>query len=452
VFRRLSTFAGGCTIRAAEVVANHPEPVDVLTALDQLVQRSLVTYDPTGARYRMLEPVRQYAQEHLQAAGEADAARVAHRAWAMRLAADGNRGLFVDQTRWTATLDVEAANHAVAIAGALAADEVEDASALVASLAWYWFTAQRGEGTVWIARVLDRMDELDLRGQARAQLSGGIILCDVPDDERPVAWLASAEATFRALGNKRALGAALFWHGRALSLRNRYAESRRCFVEGAPLHEELGDPFGQGWCLAWQAILARIIDDDIETAERILDEVTELAERSGVPHVMAAALGERGLIKALAGDYDAAIELNDRCLALFRDVGDRWQTTIALVRRAMLLLLSRRDHRAAAAELLDALDLAESLRAAPDVASIVVAAAEVLRVAGEEPLAAELIGATTGQTTVTEDPGWHELFDGARALGALRADPAFQGHVARGEKHDLRTAASLARKGLQDLV
>ena len=180
VFRRLSVFAGGCTIRAAEAVANHPEPVDVLTALDQLVQRSLVTYDPTGARYRMLEPVRQYAHEHLRAAGEAEPVRMAHRDWAMRLATEGNRGLFLDQGRWTATLDVEAANHAAAIAGALGADEVEAASALVASLAWYWFTAQRGEGTVWIARVLDRIDELDPRGQARAQLSGGIILLRRP--------------------------------------------------------------------------------------------------------------------------------------------------------------------------------------------------------------------------------------------------------------------------------
>jgi predicted ATPase len=451
VFRRLSVFAGGCTIRAAEAVASHPDPVDVLTALDQLVQRSLVIYDPSGARYRMLEPVRQYGLEQLRASDEAETLRLAHRDWAMRLAAEGNSGLFVDQGRWTATLDVEASNHAAAIAGALGADELEAASALVASLAWYWFTAQRGEGSVWIARVLDRIDELDLRGQARAQLSGGIILCDVPDDQRPLAWLASAEATFRALGNKRALGAALFWHGRALSLRTRYEESRRCFVEGAPLHEELGDHFGQGWCLAWQAILARIIDDDLETAERILDEVTELAERGGVPHVMAAALGERSLIKALGGDHDAAIELNDQCLALFRDVGDRWQTTIALVRRAMLLLLSRRDLRAAAADLLDALDLAESLGAAPDVASIVMAAAEVLRVADHEPLAAELLGATSGQTRVTDDPGWSKLFGGQGALLALLADPAVHGNVARGERHDLRTAASLARKGLQDL-
>lgn len=452
VFRRLSVFAGGCTIRAAEAVANHPEAVDVLTALDQLVQRSLVTYDPTGARYRMLEPVRQYAQEHLRAAGEAEAVRVAHRDWAMRLATDGNRGLFVDQGRWTATLDVEAANHAAAISGALAADEVEAASALVASLAWYWFTAQRGEGTVWIGRVLDRIDELDLRGQARAQLSGGIILCDVPEDPRPVAWLAAAEATFRSLGNKRALGAALFWHGRALSLRTRYEESRRCFVEGAPLHEELGDRFGQGWCLTWQAILARMIDDDVETAERILDEVTELAEQHEVPHVLAAALGERGLIKALAGDHEAAIELNDRCLALFREVGDRWQTGIALGRRAMLLLRRRRDVKAAATDLLEALDLAESLRAAPDVASTVVAAAEVLRVAGHAPLAAELLGATLARLSRSEERGWYEPFGGTGPLQALLADPALGDDVARGEKHDLRTAATLARKGLQDLT
>ena len=195
-----------------------------------------------------------------------------------------------------------------------------------------------------------------------------------------------------------------------------------------------------------------MIDGDIETAERILDEVTDLAEQHAVPHVLAAALGERGLIKALAGDHEAAIELNDRCLALFRDVGDRWQTTIALGRRAMLVLRTRRDVVAAATDLLEALDLAESLRATPDVASTVVAAAEVLRVAGHAPLAAELLGATLARLATSEERAWYDPYGGTGALQALLTDPALRGEVARGEKHDLRTAAALARKGLQDLA
>jgi predicted ATPase/class 3 adenylate cyclase len=452
VFRRLAVFAGGCTIRAAEVVGSHPEPVDVLTALDQLVQRSLVIYDPAGARYRMLEPVRQYSLEHLRADGEEDAARIAHRDWAMRLAADGNRGLFVDQASWTATLDVEAANHAAAIAGALAAGEVDAASSIVASLAWYWFTAGRGEGTVWIPRVLERLDELDERGRPRTLLSAGIIYCDDPEDARPLEWLAAAEDGFRALGNRRGLGAALFWRGRALAIRFQPEAARVCFDEGAPLHEALGDPFGQGWCLTWLATLAIEIDDDLERAGVILDEVTALAERTGVSHVLAAALAGRSELHARAGELAPAVDLCEQSLALFREVGDRWQIALALHRRAALALHGRGDVAAAAADLLEALDLAESLRAAPDVETLLLTAAAVLLRADRDELAAELVGTTRARLAITEARGWYDATGGVGRLLDLVADPHRAEAVARGAKHDLRAAANLARKALQDLT
>ena len=449
VFRRLSIFAGGCTIRAAEAVAAHPEPVDVLTALDQLVQRSLVIYDPSGARYRMLEPVRQYGLEQLRAFGEAEAVRLAHRDWAMRLAADGNSGMFVDQTRWTATLDLEAHNHAAAIAGALDADEVVAASVLVATLAWYWYSAQRGEGSVWIPPLLDRIDELDERSRARALLSAGMIFCDEAGDDRPPAWLAAAEVMFRALGNERGLGAALFWEGRALGVRNRREEARRCFAEGAPLHQRLGDPFGQGWCLIWLADIARILDRDLDTAATILDEATELAERSGVPHVRAAALAERGDLCAWTGDYETALQLCDQSLTLFRDVGDRRQVALALHRRAALLLAGRRDVTGAASDLLEALDLAEP---APNVGSLVLMAALLVRDAGDDRGAAELVGATRSRLDYSEKGDWFERSLDVDALRALLDDPARRADVARGEALDLRSAASVARKALQDLL
>ena len=452
VFRRLAVFAGGCTIRAAEAVANHPDAVDVLTALDQLVQRSLVIYDPTGARYRMLEPVRQYALEHLRAAGEADAARIVHRDWAMRLAADGNRGLFVDQARWTTTLDVEAANHAAAISGALAAGEVDAASSLVASLAWYWFTAGRGEGTVWIPRVVERVDELDDRGRARTLLSAGIICCDDQDDDRPLGWLAEAEALFRAMDNRRALGAALFWRGRALAGRSRSEDARICFAEGAPLHEELGDPFGQGWCLTWLAVLAREIDGDLVQAGQLLDEATALAERTGVAHVLAAALGERGQVHAAAGEHEQATELFEQSLTLFRDVGDRWQIALALHRRASIALHGRHDVAAAATDLLEAIDLAESLRSTPDVASMLLTAAEIALIGGQAVVAAELVSAIADRLAVAEQRGWYDWSGGLGGLRRLLSDPALEAAVARGEMLDLRGAAVFARKGLQDLV
>jgi predicted ATPase len=72
LFRRLSVFAGGFTIEGAEAVGGDPE--DVLELLGGLVEQSLVVADGGQrgpVRYRMLEPVRQYALQRLEESGEA---------------------------------------------------------------------------------------------------------------------------------------------------------------------------------------------------------------------------------------------------------------------------------------------------------------------------------------------------------------------------------------------
>src|SRR5215211_1770794 len=83
VFRRLSTFAGGFTLEASEAVGSGDgvEEREVLDLLSGLVEKSLVLVrggDPGGARYRLLEPVRQYALDKLEESGEAEEARRRH--------------------------------------------------------------------------------------------------------------------------------------------------------------------------------------------------------------------------------------------------------------------------------------------------------------------------------------------------------------------------------------
>jgi predicted ATPase len=97
LFGRLSVFAGGWTLEAAEAVGagEGVEEEEVLELLSGLVDKSLVVAEagPEGvSRYRMLEPVRQYARERLEGRGEADAARRRHAAFFLALAEDDGTG------------------------------------------------------------------------------------------------------------------------------------------------------------------------------------------------------------------------------------------------------------------------------------------------------------------------------------------------------------------------
>ena len=83
LFRRLSVFVGGWTLEAAEAVCNPDGDVDVLDGLESLVAKNLVdgTHGSRYGRFRMLETIREYALEQLQASGESEALQRRHAAY-----------------------------------------------------------------------------------------------------------------------------------------------------------------------------------------------------------------------------------------------------------------------------------------------------------------------------------------------------------------------------------
>ena len=146
VLARLSVFAGGFDLAAAEAVTSGPDlpPEEVVGHLGALVDKSLVQFDDTGAgpvRHRLLETVRQYAARQLQALGPAaaDAARIAHRDHYLTLVEAAAPQLVAhDQAQWLDRLDAELGNVRVAIAFSLTQANPAPGLRLAASLRVFW--------------------------------------------------------------------------------------------------------------------------------------------------------------------------------------------------------------------------------------------------------------------------------------------------------------------------
>jgi predicted ATPase len=121
LLRRLSVFAGGCTLTAAEsVCATTPiSTADVLDLLTGLVDKSLLVAEDSaaGTRYRLLETMRQYAAQKLLDAAEAADARDQHLAWCLEFTNGAERGLHGPQRRtWLVRLDADQDNLRAALA------------------------------------------------------------------------------------------------------------------------------------------------------------------------------------------------------------------------------------------------------------------------------------------------------------------------------------------------
>ncbi|GIF75277.1 BTAD domain-containing putative transcriptional regulator [Asanoa siamensis] len=151
VLRRLSVFAGGASLDAAESVCagDGVESYAVLELLTSLAEKSLLVAEAGAApRYRMISTIKEYAADRLAEAGESDLARRAHLDYFTRLTETAEPRLRrADQVTWLATLAADHDNISAALRGAIAAGDAQAAMRLAGAAGWYWWLGgRRAEG------------------------------------------------------------------------------------------------------------------------------------------------------------------------------------------------------------------------------------------------------------------------------------------------------------------
>ena len=162
----LSVFAGGWTLEAAEAVCagSCGSQFEVLETLDQLGAKSLVIVEhhpEVETRYRLLEPVRQYASEKLHDSGDTESVRDRHLAYFQVLAEQAKPHLRAhQQIEWLRRLERELGNIRVALDWSYSEDEamerVENGLRIAADLHWFWQGRNRHlEGFQHLSCLLD---------------------------------------------------------------------------------------------------------------------------------------------------------------------------------------------------------------------------------------------------------------------------------------------------------
>jgi predicted ATPase/class 3 adenylate cyclase len=322
VFARLSVFAGGCTMDAAEAVIVDDDRVveEVLDVLSGLVDKSLVTVDRTRSvtRYDMLETVRQYAHEHLVDSGEAEEVRRRHAQWYMDFARAAGRGLYSpDEQQWLERVRVEIDNLEVAVGWAVNADETDVAMRTAGS-----FTRQGSArpllGTAFLAeRALTAVGAEQHPLRARVLAEAGWAKVMRGELAEAMAMLDESIAAQRA-GARFATAAFIYILSLQSWLRGGggFTAAYDTAKEGLAMAETAGDVLGANGlriAFAAHATMTGRYAEGLELAEHALVE----AQRLGQPTLIAASL----YAKALAlGQQDprGAITLLHEALTLLR--------------------------------------------------------------------------------------------------------------------------------------
>lgn len=361
VLRRLAVHSGSCALEAAESVCAGDDipPADVFELLARLVERSLVVLSdrPEGARYRLLESVKEYCLEQLRAADEFDTVREQHSRYYTELAREAGPSLRgSEQRRWLERLDGESANLRSALDFAVRHGAGGRALRTVNALAWYWvlrgrpaearrfldaalaavpaLTPDRALATAWRAGIGRLQGEPEPDGpEANTEWTDRI---DDPLDRATALWflgfaqmgsgdVATGESlversldAFQTLGDPWGTAAALSVRARHAMARGDLDAVRRDGERSARLFEETGDRWGRLQTVFPLAALSQITGD-YEHAARLHRDGLAIAEQLGLWTEAAKRLCGLGRIHLLMGDHARAREFHGRALKLARE-------------------------------------------------------------------------------------------------------------------------------------
>lgn len=366
-FRRLAVFTGGFTLQAARAVCGD---AGVLTAIGRLVDKSLVmVYEEDGeARYRLLDTVREYAEERLAEAGEAADIRDRHLDYYLGFAERAEPALEWEQDAWRQALEREHDNLRAALHWALGGRDEGSITAraepgsgrrLAAALARFWFIhGHVQEGLAFLRRAAERGGD---NSTLQSRLLAGITMLNLASGKLMRTFEAAERglALAKEAGDAGSLARCLAFSG-CLPLYRDFREAVDIAVEAQRLGAEAGDafavnfgrtlevaaltngnrheeavlraramlerclPHGERFCAVFARVCetyAALFTGDVRRASDLATDAVRIAEPLRDYFVVGHAVGNLAWVKCIAGEIDAGRQLMEPMVRFIEAAG-----------------------------------------------------------------------------------------------------------------------------------
>ena len=315
-----------------------PQP-EVVPTLFRLVEKSLIRLGATirgGARYAMLQTIREYSLNKLKASPGAADLHMRHALYFSAMASPTEATVrSPQQVEWLAQLEEEHDNFRTAIEWALG-NEPRLALEIASSLDEFWTRRHIGEGRTWVTRAMEAAKPTG-ELQARATEVAGHLAWLTGDQESAFALIGEAGERWTALGNVPRAGHAMDRLGAG------HFASGAIELGMEQMHRavEMLRPAGDKWRLV-SALnnlgynLALI--GDASTAKPVLDEALQLARQFGDPHAVSSVLDSIAEVEMSLGRFNDARARWQECFAIAMRLDDKRQIAYLLEARARLAL------------------------------------------------------------------------------------------------------------------
>ena len=352
LFRRLSVFAGGCPLEAAEAVCNTNSDLemDVLEGLSSLVDQNLVQRadrNDSEPRFTMLETIREYALERLNESGEQANVRRAHAAYCLVVAEEGNPELdAAARAGWLRQCDAEIDNFRSALDWLFETRELEWGLRLCVALFRFWdMRVHVTEGRVRLEAVLRLAGSKYPAERARIMLFLGALTTALGDFSAAESFLQQSLACWRMLPDRQALARCLHNLACAVKALGDYRRANWALHEAIQIFEQVGDRSGAAWSISEQGDLARE-QGDRAAAQACYQRALSMFRQAGDTWGVGRALTDLGSIACEQRKASAAHGAYREAIEIFASLGYRRGIARALEGCACLAVGEKQSARA----------------------------------------------------------------------------------------------------------
>jgi predicted ATPase/DNA-binding winged helix-turn-helix (wHTH) protein len=338
LFRRLSVFAGGFNVETAEAIvlnlsSSGETEIDILNIVTALIENSLIIQKETAndeSRLRMLEVVREFALEKLEASGESLAVRKNHAAFFLALAQEAEQEFFGEQGEiWLKRLEDEHENLRAALLWSTAAD-AETAANLAGALRNFWILRNHiAEGRKWLETILEQSEAAPLA--VRLKLINGLGHTAGYQGDLETARKAHEKglAEGKATNDLRQIALSVRGLGFVAKWKGDIAAAGKFYEEGLAYSRELDDENGIAVSLTTLGDLARMADD-YAAARPLFEEALEICKQTGNKQGVVGSLNNLGAVTFGEGDYAAAHSYYAEAINLVRKLEEKVSLSYAL--------------------------------------------------------------------------------------------------------------------------
>ena len=355
LFARLGVFAGGCTLEAAEAICDAD-----LDTLQSLVDKSLVRIREAN-RVWMLETIREYALEQLEASGEANELRSRQAEYFLALAEEAEPHIYEYEASWLDRVGQEIPNLRVALDHFEATGRREELLRLAAAFSPLWgIRGSMNEGRRRLEAALG-VEDRPTPARAKALTAAADLALGQGDDERVDELAGEALPLHLANGNDRAAVESLLLMAHAAADRYDFERARDLAEEAAKASDPSSTHAIQAtWQLGW----AHRGLGDLRRGRELYEEALRRARAAGSTNLQSLSLSALAQLAISEGRPADAISLLAESFRLNVDLGDRWRIAIDACRLAGALA-SLGEARPAARLLASGKALFEEIGGAP---------------------------------------------------------------------------------------